>query len=1198
MARKKIGKILSGGAIVLSVVLFCAVDVGAQGFVPVPIEYTISGSVGIDGVTMKGLTDASGQPVVTDASGYYSVSVDYGWRGTVTPDKEGYRFTPASKTYAQVTSDMPNEDYMPAEITFTISGKVNMEGVEMNGLPGNPITGSDGSYSATVSYNWQGTVTPMKEGFEFKPSNRGYPPVKSNQTGQDYTGETLKLIISGTLGVEGVVLQGLPGNPSTGPNGIYTVKVEYGWSGTVTPKKEGYEFSPAFTDYPNVLETQSNQNYVATPLTYVISGTAGLDGVEMKGLPGNPITDLNGYYSVTVDYGFSATVEPTKPGHTFMPASKIYTKVNSDRTSEDYSATVVRLTISGTTRMEGVQMNGLPGNPITGKDGSYSVTVDYSWSGTAAPMKEGYTFTPETKTYSAVTKDMTNETYTAKRMTFTISGSAGIPGAAMKGFPGRAVVTGADGTYSATVDYGWSGTVTPMKQGYEFDPASLPYDNIMGPQTNQSYTPTLQKMTLSGRITSGKGEPVADVYMLAEPDGAPVTTDTNGNYQVEVDYGWRGKITPTREGYTFSPASRMYSTITRDQTNQVFTGTVKMFTISDEIIFSNVPIAGVTITATPDGGTTATNAQGKFSIRVPYGWSGDLTPTKPGLNFNPPSQHFENVTTDIFKGQPQMPTLPPAPTPPVTTPTPPVTTPTPPVTTPTPPVTVPTPPVTVPTPPVTVPTPPATTPTPPVTTPTPPVTVPTPTTPLTPTEQAIADLQRQLAALTAQPGVTAVTPGAAERAPAGEVLITNSFVDMDLVLDILPVLAQQAGVSIIPDETVQGLITADLKGVPLDTALEIVLAGTPYVVKKTPYYYLVCSAGVTASKFPVVSETRRLSMNYITSQAAVELLSTAFRPYVQAEIGAVGTDTYTVVVTAPPALMNRIVEDLRLIDRMPAQVLLDARIVVMERGDLLNLGVEWSWPTMRAGLFGSDHYGAGDPDREFGGNWPWGVQMGYSPDNTFTSALELTLNLLAENGEASILAKPQVLAQDGKQAAIRVTTEEYYALTAPELPGGFTFSRTDFQQIDSGTTLTITPHVGDNNDITLQITVEVSDSIPRGRGSELPVVTRRTAENSVTVQDGGTVALAGLTENRTRTADKRVPGLSNLPLIGELFKNSGKDNATREIAVFVTARIVPNNRQTFEFPEPASMQQAPIPQVPAEDFRQSLREGLSRRQLR
>jgi len=111
MARKKIRRILSGGAIVVCVVLFCILDsnVQAQGFTVGKITHTISGSAGVDGVTMKGLP---GPPVVTDVSGFYTATVDYGWKGTVTPYKEGFTFSLASKSYAKVTSDMSNEDWM------------------------------------------------------------------------------------------------------------------------------------------------------------------------------------------------------------------------------------------------------------------------------------------------------------------------------------------------------------------------------------------------------------------------------------------------------------------------------------------------------------------------------------------------------------------------------------------------------------------------------------------------------------------------------------------------------------------------------------------------------------------------------------------------------------------------------------------------------------------------------------------------------------------------------------------------------------------------------------------------------------------------------------------------------------------------------------------------------------------------------
>ena len=431
-------------------------------------------------------------------------------------------------------------------------------------------------------------------------------------------------------------------------------------------------------------------------------------------------------------------------------------------------------------------------------------------------------------------------------------------------------------------------------------------------------------------------------------------------------------------------------------------------------------------------------------------------------------------------------------------------------------------------------------------------------------------------------------------------LINNSFTDDDLIMTVLPALSTQSGKTIIAEESVSGMISCELNNVTLETALDIVLAGTPYIWKETPYYILVCGGSVKDIKFPIVSETQRLRLNYISSQAAVGLLSTAFTDYVRAETGPAGTDTYTVVVTAPPDLKERIIADLRKIDHPPAQVLLDARIVVLEKGDLLNLGVEWNWPTIRAGVFGGDNKGRGDTDLDFAGEWPWGVQIGYSPDNTFTNALEMTLNLLIENSEASILAKPQVLAQDGKESQIQVMQEEYYMLTPPTTGGNiYAYTRSELATITSGTRLTITPHIGDNNDITLQISVEVSDSIPQGRGSDLPVVTRRTSDNNVTVKDGGTVALAGLTENRMRSNKKRVPGLSRLPLVGELFKNSDDDNASREIAVFITAHLVPQGGQamSYQSSEPAPIQAPmnyPTGQGQGGSFRDDLRRSLSR----
>jgi len=258
----------------------------------------------------------------------------------------------------------------------------------------------------------------------------------------------------------------------------------------------------------------------------------------------------------------------------------------------------------------------------------------------------------------------------------------------------------------------------------------------------------------------------------------------------------------------------------------------------------------------------------------------------------------------------------------------------------------------------------------------------------------------------------------------------------------------------------------------------------------------------------------------------------------------------------------------------------------------LKLCAQWNWPTIQAGA--STSHGITSSTEITTSGWPYGIQIGYAPDQTITNSLMMALNLLEENRQADIIANPKVVALDGRQAEMKVIEEQWF-LTTPSPTKDGSHTRTELQKIESGTVLTMTPYIGDNNDIMLKMAVEVSDSIPKGRGSELPLVTRRMAKNSVTVKDGGTVAVGGLTENRSRTSDKRVPGLGSIPLIGELFKNRDRDKSTREIAVFVTAHLVPEGTQTTSAPrEPSTIatNQAASP----DEFRQQLQNSIGKSQ--
>jgi type II secretory pathway component HofQ len=407
--------------------------------------------------------------------------------------------------------------------------------------------------------------------------------------------------------------------------------------------------------------------------------------------------------------------------------------------------------------------------------------------------------------------------------------------------------------------------------------------------------------------------------------------------------------------------------------------------------------------------------------------------------------------------------------------------------------------------------------------------------------------------------------------------VTNFFYDTSL-RNALSEIALQADVIIVPDSSVQGLVTCDLQDVPLEQALRIVLSSGNFVFRQMDGYILVGSADSESPSFTTLSETRRIKMNHIKAEEAVKMLPEPTQKLVSANV-----TSNTVSVTAPPALLERIISDLKLIDQPSRHVILDARVVAMEHGDLLNLGVQWGWPQISAGILSSsEHHGGGAPERV---EWPWGIQIGYTTGKEFTNSLQMTLNLLTQNDEATVISSPQVLAQDGQEAEIKVVTEEYFKISQES----YMYTRFELETIETGTTLTITPRIGDNNEITLEITTEVSDVIARGEDN-LPVVTRRTTKNTVRIEDGGTAAVAGLMDSRQRLTESRAPGLGNIPVLGALFRNTNSSSSSRQVAVFVTARLMPEAgpRAVQAFPE-----RAPIEPV-GEEFKMALQEILSR----
>jgi len=189
-------------------------------------------------------------------------------------------------------------------ITHIPTGGVG--GVMLNGLPGHPLTNPGGYYEGLVLHGWSGTVTPAKRGFAFNPSSRDYAltPVTADTPLQDYTATSIPTYtISGTVtsggsGLSDVVMNGFSGTVRTDGNGIYTTMENYGWSGTVTPAKNGYMFTPPSQMYSNVTSNQTT-NYTAVsslaskvvmtgPSPIVVNTIAGPYPLQSQDSIGNP----------------------------------------------------------------------------------------------------------------------------------------------------------------------------------------------------------------------------------------------------------------------------------------------------------------------------------------------------------------------------------------------------------------------------------------------------------------------------------------------------------------------------------------------------------------------------------------------------------------------------------------------------------------------------------------------------------------------------------------------------------------------------------------------------------------------------------------------------------------------------------------------------------------------------------------------
>ncbi|NIO19798.1 MAG: hypothetical protein GTN76_03420, partial [Candidatus Aenigmarchaeota archaeon] len=200
-------------------------------------------------------------------------------------------------------------------------------------------------------------------------------------------------------------------------------------------------------------------------------------------------------------------------------------------------------------------------------------------------------------------------------------GDVGIEGVIItfSGGEGEAV-TDADGNYSHSVSYGWSGTATPSMAGYGFTPSSREYTEVISDQADENYTGFIVHI-ISGFVRTGGGDGIDEVIITFSNNGGEVVTAADGSYSHAVKEGWSGTATPAKNCYSFAPPSQLYTNVISDHTNQDYTGTFLTYTISGTILMASTsaPLNGVVMSGLP--GNPVTDASGYYEATVDCGWS-------------------------------------------------------------------------------------------------------------------------------------------------------------------------------------------------------------------------------------------------------------------------------------------------------------------------------------------------------------------------------------------------------------------------------------------------------------------------------------------------------------------------------------------------------------------------------------------------
>lgn len=319
--------------------------------------------------------------------------------------------------------------------------------------------------------------------------------------------------------------------------------------------------------------------------------------------------------------------------------------------------------------------------------------------------------------------------------------------------------------------------------------------------------------------------------------------------------------------------------------------------------------------------------------------------------------------------------------------------------------------------------------------------------------------------------------------------------------------------------------------------------------------------------------SRVVRLNYADAEGLAEVVR---QSVAGGEAGAEGTITVVaepqnnaLLISAPANRIEGIAAAVRALDNRPSQVLIEALIFEVSAENFSDLSVQFAGLVNDAigggtsfsldgrasliSLIGSAYTGTvPDPGD--------GLLLGGAADRRFAALL----SALTRERSTRLLSTPAVLALNNREAEIVVAQNVPFVTGRFSTVGDSAIPEQPFQTIqrqDVGLTLKVRPQITGDGTVRMSISQEVSNLTGSASAAGGEITARRMLTTNVIVGDGRVILLGGLMEEGGRLSTERVPGLSTLPVLGNLFRGRSVRDDQRVLLVMLRPRVLRNDRE-------------------------------------